>query len=251
MATALKPNYKISREVLPGGILSALQHIFAQGISGCGLVGGTALSGFYAGHRRSDDIDIFVESAQAFKQTILAVKSLTGVGAVLSERAHSGQYYKALCNFKKHDFTIDVVLDSNLFTQGTFFSCNKIMVASLPTLFMMKAATIVSRCGEKDLYDLMWLFKHLESMTVEHIFREGLRVDAGLNGESLLFSLASTKLSQSACGFSVSQGVSAGEVFKQISVFKKKLIPGIHSYLDGNANSELKKLVDIIKSFGA
>lgn len=83
----------LADRVLPAPLLHSLRHVFAQRISGCMLVGGTALSGFYAGHRRSDDLDLFTGSATAFKQTVLAVRSLRTIGVGLEERSHSNQYY--------------------------------------------------------------------------------------------------------------------------------------------------------------
>ena len=60
--------------MLPFPLLQALRHVFAQGLNDCVLVGGTALAGFYAGHRRSDDLDLFTGSATAFTQAVLAVR---------------------------------------------------------------------------------------------------------------------------------------------------------------------------------
>ena len=45
------------------------------------LVGGTALAGYYAGHRRSDDLDLFVRDEAACRAAVLAVKSLVTLGA--------------------------------------------------------------------------------------------------------------------------------------------------------------------------
>ena len=78
------------------------------------LVGGTALAGFYAGHRRSDDLDLFTGSTTAFTQTVLAVRSLRALGVELHEVAHSNQYLRAVCNHRELAFTVDVVLDEHV-----------------------------------------------------------------------------------------------------------------------------------------
>ena len=59
MGLARKPESGLAAEVLPPPLYRALTHVFAQGIDGAMLVGGTALAGYYAGHRRSDDLDLF------------------------------------------------------------------------------------------------------------------------------------------------------------------------------------------------
>ena len=73
MAMGDQPDLSLARRVLPAPLLRALQHVFAQGLSGCMLVGGTALAGFYAGHRRSDDLDLFTETGEDQSAAVLAV----------------------------------------------------------------------------------------------------------------------------------------------------------------------------------
>ena len=63
MGLAREPQSSLAEQVLPGPLYQALTHVFGQGVSGCMLVGGTALAGYYAGHRRSDDLDLFTEDA--------------------------------------------------------------------------------------------------------------------------------------------------------------------------------------------
>ena len=143
---------------LPAPLLESLRHVFAQGIGDCILVGGTALAGFYAGHRRSDDLDLFAGDTIGFKEAVLAVRSLSNIGVELQEMGRSNQYYRAVCYHKELGFTVDVVLDEHIVSVAETNATGDVVVAGLPTLFAMKAATLVSRCGEKDLYDLLWLF---------------------------------------------------------------------------------------------
>ncbi len=56
------------------------------------LVGGTALAGFYAGHRRSDDIGLFVQDELSFAEAKLTVASLDQLGAVLTQQ-HSSLHF--------------------------------------------------------------------------------------------------------------------------------------------------------------
>ena len=155
----------LADRVLPPPLLKSLRHIFAQGISDCLLVGGTALAGFYAGHRRSDDLDLFTGNAVSFRQTVLAVRSLRSIGVELQERSGSNQYYRAVCSLEDLSFTVDVVLDKRLLDIAETSAAGAVVVAGLPTLFAMKAAALVSRCSEKDLYDLLW--------AVQRVSRQG------------------------------------------------------------------------------
>ena len=71
-----RPSLDLARTVLPHGLLKALEFIAESSSADTMLVGGTALAGFYAGHRRSEDLDLFCKSDEAFIATRLAVKAL-------------------------------------------------------------------------------------------------------------------------------------------------------------------------------
>ena len=115
---ATQPSSRLATSVLPAPLHRALVHMFAQGISDCMLVGGTALAGYYAGHRRSDDLDLFVRDSAAHRATVLAAKSLRDLHAYIVEQQNSSQFYSAACHLNDHDFTVQVVLDANLFDVG-------------------------------------------------------------------------------------------------------------------------------------
>lgn len=65
MELATLPRAELAARFLPAPLWRGLSHVFAQGLSDTMLVGGTALAGFYAGHRRSDDLDLFVGTAES------------------------------------------------------------------------------------------------------------------------------------------------------------------------------------------
>jgi hypothetical protein len=128
---------------------------------------------------------------------------------------------------------VSVVLDPNLFRVGTVRTTRKgVGVIALETLRMMKAATLVSRCSEKDLYDLEWLTSRFGNVTAEEWVALGQRIDGGVNPESLLISLAGAKPKVAACGFAESFGVSAEAVLKRIEDFRASLIETFQAYLE-------------------
>ena len=219
---ALAPDSRLAQRVLPGPLYRALAHVYAQGISGCMLVGGTAISGYYAGHRRSDDLDLFARDEDAYRATVLAARSLTDAGAQVEEVFGSAQYFKASCLVEGHRFTVDVVLDANLHAVGEFHVADDgVAVAGVETLLRQKAATLVSRCGEKDLYDLIWLFRANPGVGLSQLIDLGSQIDAGLTAEAALASLLGSELSSSSCGFSLTQ--TPDEVLRDIAVLKRNL----------------------------
>ena len=233
----------LADRVLPPALLESLRHIFAQGVDDCILVGGTALGGFYAGHRRSDDLDLFTGTAVSFRQTVLATRSLSSIGVEVEERSRSNQYYRAVCDLKQLSFTVDVVLDERILSTAESNSSGAVVVAGLPTLFAMKAATLVSRCSEKDLYDLLWLFNAYPDTELSALIELGQTVDAGMHGEALVYSIGSVELERQACAFAVDFGVSEATVFTRITAFRNKLLRALDLHLAAGTNSTLQDIV--------
>lgn len=228
----LRPMARASAKAVPEALIKALTHIFSNCGSGVWLVGGTALAGYYAGHRRSDDIDLFVRDETALQTTFLAVKSLQKIGATLSGEVHTPQYYKASAELKKHRFTIDVVVDVNLHRIGRAATLEDgVCVADLFTLFAQKIACLVSRCSEKDLFDLCWLFKNAGEPDIENLIQMGAKIDSGLNTETLLISLKSTMPRKEACNFLVPHSkLTIEQAYRSILALQKRLIAAILDY---------------------
>lgn len=158
----------------------------------------------------------------AQRATVLAVESLRGLGTQIRERQSTNQFYSATCRLAKHGFTVQVVLDTNLFEVGNALeAADGVHVADLETLLKTKAATLLRRCSEKDLYDLVWLFTQFSDLNAAELIPLGAQIDGGMQAESLLISLVGTTLDASSCGFSNSQ--SAEDVLNEIESLKSQL----------------------------
>lgn len=188
------------------------------------LVGGTALAGYYAGHRRSDDLDLFVRDGSALQAAILAVESLSGVpaGGAVVTRQRTPQFFDADSELAGHRFTVQVVLDAGVFEVGEGVRAKDgVCVASLRTILMQKAATLVSRCAEKDLYDLQWLFGEFSDLRIADLVELGARIDGGMTAEAAVISVAGSDLRREACDFSITEDAST--VFRSISDLKQSM----------------------------
>ena len=234
---------QLADRVLPRPLLQALRHVFAQGIRDVILVGGTALAGFYAGHRRSDDLDLFAGTPVAYRQAVLAVRSLGALGAEMHERSHSNQFYRALCSWQALHFTVDVVLDPHALRVAGANAAGGVAVADLPTLLSMKAAALVSRCSEKDLYDLLWLFGAFPHRRCSDLVELGRDFDAGVNAETLLFSVGSADLDRDACGFAADFGVSAAAVYARVTALQRELLKALDRRLTERAHTTVGEVV--------
>ena len=242
MGLARRPASGLADRVLPPPLYRAVKYVFAQEISGCMLVGGTALSGYYAGHRRSDDLDLFTMDAISQEESVRAVKSLRDLGVGFAGERTSKHFYHALCHFDGHDFTCQVVLDANLFDVGSASEADDgVAVADLETLLKMKAATLVSRGAEKDLYDLVWLLEQANTVDIPALIALGSEIDGGMNAEGVLINLAGTELHESACDFSLTEP--AHEVYAKVTRLRKALIQGLDDFLRGQPPPPIAALV--------
>ena len=244
----MEPDLKLSEKVLPRPLRRAIEYVFSQNIQGCVLVGGTAIAGYYAGHRRSDDMDLFTKDAAAQIATIKACQSLVNLGAKLVEHQHTTSYYNATCTLDGHIFTIDIVLDAHLHQVGhTVRLENAVVVASLLTLLKMKASTLISRCSEKDLYDIKWILGKMSDVTINDLLKWALEMDAGAMPESLYNVVASTVLRKAACDFSLSSEIGPEVVYKELTQFKKELAKAIEDAINKKPLPALGKLFRLLK----
>lgn len=222
----IKPKNHISSLTTPEPLKEALIHIFKNSGPDLWLVGGTALAGYYAEHRRSDDLDLFAIKSQAHQATVLAVKSLQKSDANFSNERTTPNFYHADVLFRNHKFTIDVVFDENIGQTGSALPTQDgVTVADLPTLFSQKAACLVSRASEKDLFDLNWIFEKAGGIEVEELLKAGMQIDGGMNVEGVLISLQGALLRKEACHFLLPHAsITVEQAYRKIRDLRKKLI---------------------------
>lgn len=249
MESSRKPDESLAVKTLPAPLLRAIRGVFAAAGPGIALVGGTALAGFYAAHRKSDDMDIFAADADAHRAAVAAAKSLANLGATIDRERHSPMFYHSVAGWDHHEFTIDVVLDPRIFQVGTFLTtAGGIAVADLETLLKMKLATLVSRCSEKDLFDLEWLMTNYKNLTVPEILKLGHEIDGGYHAESVLISLANAKTSAESCGFAVKFGVSQDAVYERVVATKELFTRIFMDYLEADRQTpEIGRLIRALK----
>ena len=114
-------------------------------------------------------------------------------------------------------------------------------MAGPEALLKMKAATLVSRASEKDLYDLAWFFQQDDRLDVPTLLALGEQVDGSVNGEAVLISLIGAEPRESACGFSLTRD--AKEVHAEVIRTRKALIRGVEAYLHDQAAPPIAELI--------
>ena len=109
----------------------------------------------------------------------------------------------------------------------------------------MKAATLVSRASEKDLYDLAWFCKEDDRLDIAKLITFGKEVDGGMNGEAVLTSLVGAELRESACDFSLNK--SPREVLTEVARVQKSLIQAAERYLRAQPAPPIAALIRKLK----
>lgn len=241
-----QPRPELAEQVLPAPLYAALKHLFAQGIRGSMLVGGTALAGYYAGHRRSDDIDIFTRDEQAQRAAAMALRSLVRLGATVEVDQSTPQFSSFGVALSGHHFTAQSALDPQLFAVGkAHVAGDGVCVACVDTLLKQKAATLVSRASEKDLYDLAWLFERRPQLDLEVLVELGREIDRGVSAETMLIVLAGTALREDACGFAL--GEAAKDAYRTVADLKQELMRGLDRMAQREPAPKLAELVRALK----
>lgn len=249
MGNGIEPQTELAQKVLPRPLYDALRHVFGRLSDGCMLVGGTALAGFYFGHRRSDDMDLFTRDPQIQEIAIRAVASLQGLGAELQPGTHSPSYYRATLRWQKHSFTADVVCDPAHFKEGRSVCLpDGIVVAEIETLLMTKAATLVSRCSEKDLYDLIFILGKFPDLTLGRLVEMGHRIDGGMSAENVLLSVLGAKLEMQSCDFAMAPPLTRQTVYAKIRAFQKGLIKDLRALAKKQPLPPLGELIKRIRT---
>lgn len=228
----------------------ALHHV-VQGLgTSLWLVGGTALAGYYAAHRRSDDLDLFAKDTVTHAAAIHATKQLSIRGAVLSNERRTPSYYRADVELDAHAFTIDVVLDEHLHAVGTSVTTHDgVTIPTISTLFAMKAATLISRCSEKDLFDLWWIDAHVQTLDAAMLIEAGSTLDGGLTAETLLIGLHGARLRPEACGFVLGGKKGQAHAYRVITQFRTRLVKAVLAHQSDEAVSpDIAKLAAVVKA---
>lgn len=251
----IHPRDSVSTTAIPEAIREALHFIFQNVAGGVWFVGGSALSGYYAEHRISDDIDLFTAGHAEQESAVRAVKALTGQKAILTRESSTPLFYRADVKSKNHSFTVSVVLDENVHRVGhALRTQDGVWVADFQTLLSMKLACLVSRCSEKDLFDLEWMFGKAGFPSAEEIISMGQRMDSGLNLETLIVSIAGTALRKEACKFLLpTSELTVDSAYQKIVKLQKVLLEMFLDYektapLSAEAKALLLSVKDIKKS---
>lgn len=143
------------------------------------LTGGTALAGFYFGHRTSVDLDLF--TLQSLDHTALKSHLNTIAGQLKGVYTPQTEAATILTGFLKTDtesLKIDLVQDIPVHV-GEFQVHQAIRIDALENIASNKITAIYGRLAAKDFIDLYWILHHT-SFKFPDLLASAKKKDLGL-----------------------------------------------------------------------
>lgn len=178
MATKLLSN--------PQGKLSPLQwlvlkNFFSSPISApFFLTGGTALVGFYFGHRTSVDLDLFtLQSLNAADLKNCFNKIADSLGGNYKIQTEAGTILTGWIETKEDKLKIDLVQDVPAHF-GEMQAFGAIRVDSLENIGSNKITAIYGRTEAKDYIDLYWILKNYQEIDFDQLMGMAEKKDLGI-----------------------------------------------------------------------
>jgi hypothetical protein len=124
------------------------------------LTGGAALAGFYLGHRKTEDLDLFSAPGTdlAVGDRALAAAALA-CGATVRAQNASPDFHRWLVSRGDESTLVDLVIDRAPMIETTKAVFDGVRVDSLREIAANKICTLVGRTETKDLRDLRLLLE--------------------------------------------------------------------------------------------
>ena len=160
---------------------SALQGFFSSPVSAqFFLTGGTALAGFYFGHRTSVDLDFF--SLQTFdhlklKEYLEAIARSVGGGYEV--RTDADSLLTGIIKVDEESLKIDLVHDIPVHI-GILQTAGTIRIDALQNIGSNKITAIYGRLAPKDFVDLYWILEVDKKLDFEELLKDAKKKDLGV-----------------------------------------------------------------------
>ncbi len=144
----------------PPSSLTEFQHQILEGFfqreKRMFLTGGGALAGFYLGHRRTDDLDLFAEpSALRLDEASAALRdAATAIGATVETVITYADFHRHLLRRGSEQCVVDLVIDRVPALDAQKRAFGPVRVDTLREIAANKICAIIGRSQIRDLVDL-------------------------------------------------------------------------------------------------
>jgi predicted nucleotidyltransferase component of viral defense system len=122
------------------------------------LTGGAALAGYYLGHRRTKDLDLFTADQAAFERGAPALRAAAETLGATTENVRTAPAFRRLVVTRGSEaLVVDLVLDPTPQLMADKRRFGHVMVDPLEEIAANKLCALLSRSELRDLVDLWFL----------------------------------------------------------------------------------------------
>lgn len=146
------------------------------------LTGGTALAGFYLGHRKSEDLDFFtIDRFDALELEKMITQLAESVAATIKTKVKTAAYYEVYLENSTANFVqrLDFVQEQPVLF-GERQVIDQVIVDSLENIASNKILTIYGRLEPKDYLDFYYI-QQQAPFDFDSLFEKTKQKDTGLH----------------------------------------------------------------------
>lgn len=174
-----------------------LEAFFALDPRGFFLTGGSALAGFYLGHRTSKDLDLFSPPPA---DPDLAQRALEGaarsLGCEIETQVRYPEFRRLLVTRGDDSTLVDLAIDRAPQVERDKVRFGAVVVDTEREIVAIKLRALVGRCEVRDLVDLKALLEH--GIGLERALEDAAKKDGGVNAATLAWLLNDVSIGRDA-----------------------------------------------------
>lgn len=160
------------------------------------LTGGGALAGFYLGHRRTEDLDLFTteEALDAGERALQ--EAADELGASVERLQTSPDFRRRLVRRSDESLVVDLVRERVTAGQRAKIQRGTIRLDSAEEILANKLCALLSRAELRDLVDVVALER--AGLHIEEVLPDAMQKDGGLTPAQLAWVLSELRIGDDA-----------------------------------------------------
>jgi predicted nucleotidyltransferase component of viral defense system len=160
------------------------------------LTGGAALAGFYLGHRRTEDLDLFTTEDALESGERALQEAADELGSSVERLQTAPDFRRRLVRRSHESLVVDLVRERATAGQRTKVQRGIVRLDSAEEILANKLCALLSRAELRDLVDVMALEK--EGLRIEESLPDAMRKDGGLTPAQLAWVLSELRIGDDA-----------------------------------------------------
>jgi hypothetical protein len=160
------------------------------------LTGGAALAGFYLGHRRTEDLDLFTTQDALESGERSLQEAADELGASVERLQTAPDFRRRLIRRGGESLVVDLVRERATAGQRAKVQRGAIRLDSSEEILANKLCALLSRAELRDLVDVIALEK--AGLRIEEVLPDAMRKDGGLTPAQLAWVLSELRIGDDA-----------------------------------------------------